>query len=240
MRDTETVAAAPEKNRKPLSAAEFTLELFAQDAGDPDTRQHRISRGGSGTCAFLQHIFPGGLPSGFGAAEVGVWHGDTSLKLAKLLPEDGFLHIFDYEAIARSVAQRLAEEGCKNVRAFGSSTKSRDSYNWSLMRLMIGNPTPIYDYVFLDGAHSWDIDGLAFFLLDRLLKPGGFLDFDDYGWTMATSPSLNPQVNPDTLQWFTEEQINVSHIMLVVELLVKRDHRYREIVKNKIYRKTCL
>ncbi len=229
-----------EANGKLLSAADITLELFARDARDPDRRKRRVGPGGSQTCAFLRHTFPNGLPSGFAAAEVGVWHGDTSLELAKLLPEDGMLHIFDYEAITRSVVQRLAAEGCKNVRAFGSSTRSRDSYNWSLMRLMISNPAPIYDYVFLDGAHTWDIDGLAFFLLDRMLKPGGHLDFDDYGWTMATSPSLNPSVNPDLLQWFTEEQISVSHIMLVVELLVKRDPRYQEIVKNKIYRKTSM
>ena len=58
------------------------------------------------------------------------------------------------------------------------------------MRLLISNPPPIYDYIYVDGSHAWEIDGLAFFLLDRLLKPGGYMDFDDYGWSMAASPAL--------------------------------------------------
>ncbi len=115
--------------------------------------------------------------------------------------------------------------------------EERDSYNWSLMRLLIANPLPIYDYVYLDGAHTWDIDGLAFFLLDRLLKAGGYMDFDDYGWSMATSPTQNPVANPRNLDLFTEEQIRASHTTLIVELLVKRDARYREVVGNKIFRK---
>jgi hypothetical protein len=106
------------------------------------------------------------------------------------------------------------------------------------MRLLAGNTSPIYDYVYLDGAHTWDVDGLAFFLLDRLLKPGGYMDFDDYGWSMALSPTQNPGVNPRNIDLFTDEQIRTSHITLIVELLVKRDRRYKEIVRNKIFRKT--
>ena len=87
------------------------------------------------------------------------------------------------------------------------------------------------------GSHAWEIDGLAFFLLDRLLKPGGYMDFDDYGWSMAASPALNPTACPEILSWFTDEQIKTSHIMLIVELLVKRDSRYHEVVSNKIFRK---
>ena len=108
------------------------------------------------------------------------------------------------------------------------------------MRLLIANPLPIYDYIYLDGAHTWDVDGLAFVLLDRLLKPGGYLDLDDYGWTISGSPALNPSVCPDVLRWFTEEQIRTSHITLVVELLVKRDRRYQEVVRNKIFQKISL
>jgi hypothetical protein len=194
---------------------------------------------GSGgiTCAFLRQTFPQGLPSGFGIAEVGVWRGDTSIELAKMLPDDGFLHLFDFEAVVQGVKQRLADANYTNVSAFGCSTKERDSYNWTLMRLLINNPLPIYDYVYLDGAHTWDVDGLAFFLLDRLLKPNGYIDFDDYGWSMAASPTQNPVANPRNLDLFTEEQIKASHVTLIVELLAKRDRRYQEVVRNKIFRK---
>ena len=39
---------------------------------------------------------------------------------------------------------------------------------------------PIFDYVFIDGAHTWMLDALAFLLVDRLLRVGGYVDFDDY------------------------------------------------------------
>jgi len=223
---------------KLLTTGEVNLRLFARDMSESLRGQKlNVGPGGSMACAFLRQTFPDGLPPQFGIAEVGVWRGDTTLQLAKLLPADGFLHIFDFDVILNSVKQRLAAASRTNVSAFGCTTKSRDSYNWPLMRLLICNQLPIYDYIYLDGAHTWDIDALAFCLLDRLLKPGGYIDFDDYNWTMASSPTQNPKVSPQNLDWFTEEQINTPHVMLIVELLVKRDPRYREIVANKIFRK---
>lgn len=39
---------------------------------------------------------------------------------------------------------------------------------------------PSFGYVYLDGVHTWAIDGLAFVLLDRMLRLGGAIEFDDY------------------------------------------------------------
>ncbi|HUS12863.1 MAG TPA: hypothetical protein VMZ30_20505, partial [Pyrinomonadaceae bacterium] len=93
---------------------------------------------------------------------------------------------------------------------------------------------PIYDYVYLDGAHTWNIDALAFFLIDRLLKVGGYIDFDDYHWSPQKSRAMNPLV---TRLMFTTSQIREPHVRLIVDLLVKRDPRYAEVKKNKIYKK---
>lgn len=90
------------------------------------------------------------------------------------------------------VKQKLNEAGFFNVIAHGNSRKTMDSYNWSLMKLLQVRREPFFDYVFIDGAHVWAIDALTFFLVDRLLKPGGYIDFDDYDWTIRNSPSVNP------------------------------------------------
>jgi hypothetical protein len=42
----------------------------------------------------------------------------------------------------------------------------------------------------LDGAHTWDTDGFAFFLVEKVLKPGGWILFDDLRWTYSSSPAL--------------------------------------------------
>ena len=47
-----------------------------------------------------------------------------------------------------------------------------------------------YDFCFIDGAHTWDTDGFAFCLVDRMLRPGGWIIFDDLNWTHAHSPTL--------------------------------------------------
>jgi hypothetical protein len=110
-------------------------------------------------------------------------------------------------------------------RGFGSSYKVLDSYNWGLAKLLDENAGPKYDYVFLDGAHSWAVDALAAFLSDRMPKVGGYLDFDDYDWTFSRSPSVNPRVFPLTRKFYTAEQIESKQVKMIVDLVIRRDPR---------------
>jgi Methyltransferase domain len=170
-------------------------------------------------------------------AEIGILDGDTSERILSILPKDGTLHPFDYEPHVSKVLARVHDRGYTNVLGYTNSYKPKDSYNWSLMRLIEKHSAPIFDYVYLDGAHTWHVDALCFFLVDRLLKVGGYFDFDDYGWSMEKSPTMNPQIRPQTAMDYTEEQIRERHIALVIDLLVKRDRRYIEIITNKAFRK---
>lgn len=170
-------------------------------------------------------------------AELGIYKGHTSLEFAKYLQGEGSLHLYDFEDRVRQVADSLNKAGYKNVRTFGCSYRYRDSYNWALAKVLQSHPEPIYDYIFLDGAHDWAIDALATLLCDRLLKVGGYMDFDDYAWTFAGSPSLNPRVFPLTAKLYTQEQIEAPQVKMVVDLLIRRDGRYREIVKDEIFQK---
>lgn len=167
-------------------------------------------------------------------AEVGIYEGHTSEPLAQYLNGQGELHLFDYEERVRDVVAKLNRAGYNNVIGHPNSHKTMDSYNWSLMRVLKEQTEPIYDYVYLDGAHTWNIDALAFLLIDRLLKVGGYIDFDDYHWSPQKSRAMNPLV---TRLMFTTSQIRESHVRLIVDLLVKRDPRYAEVKKNKIYKK---
>jgi hypothetical protein len=169
--------------------------------------------------------------------EIGCYEGTTSRGFVEFLAGEGELHLFDFEDNVQNVKRMLAAEGYTNVVAHGNSRKLMDSYNWSLMKVLRENEQPIFDYVFIDGAHVWGLDALAFFLVDRLLKPGGYVDFDDYNWSLEKSPTFSPRFNPATQEMYTDEQISESHIKLIVELLVKRDPRYEEVLPKRIYRK---
>ena len=170
-------------------------------------------------------------------AEVGVYKGYTAAVIAEHLGGEGEIHLFDYEDRVAPAAQRVRETGHPRVVEHPNSRRIMDSYNWSLMRALEAAGEPCFDYVYLDGAHTWAIDALAFFLSDRLLAAGGYLDFDDYRWTLAGSPSMKPEVFPDVRRLYTDEQIGEAQIARVVDLLVRPDPRYEEVVENKVFRK---
>ena len=172
-------------------------------------------------------------------AEIGIYQGHTSMEFAKYLDGAGELHLFDYADRVETARRKIAAAGFENVKTYGSSYKLLDSYNWSLAKLIEQHGKPIYDYIFLDGAHTFAIDALTFFLADKLLKVGGHIDFDDYDWTLGGSPSLRPERFSLTGKMFTREQIDAKQVEMIVELLVRRSGRYSEVVENKIFRKLC-
>lgn len=171
-------------------------------------------------------------------AEIGIYEGATSEGIARVLAErDGELHLFDFADRVQQVGTRLRATGFDRVVEHGNSRRIMDSYNWSLGTLLREADGPIFDYVFLDGAHFWGLDALAFFLSDKLLKVGGIIDFDDYSWSLALSETMRPSVYPVTAQIHTSEQIEVAQVAMVVDLLVRPDPRYEEILENKAFRK---
>jgi hypothetical protein len=48
---------------------------------------------------------------------------------------------------------------------------------------------------------------------------------------------MNPAAFPEVEQLYTDDQIDSAQVALVVDLLVKLDPAYEEVVPNKIFRK---
>jgi predicted O-methyltransferase YrrM len=169
-------------------------------------------------------------------AEIGCYLGYTTQKVAQVLDPHSTIYIFDFERNIEITKHKI-EQYPITVIGCANSGRTFDSYCWSLMNLIEENKEPIFDYVFIDGNHTWFTDGFAFLLVDKLLKVGGYVDFDDYNWTYKNSPTKNPIIFPKTLQSFTEEQIAVAHVSKIVDLLVKRNDNYQEVIANKVYKK---
>jgi predicted O-methyltransferase YrrM len=104
---------------------------------------------------------------------------------------------------------------------------TQTSYTWELMHILESQRQGewTFDFAFIDGAHSWFVDGLAFFLVDRLLKPGGWLLFDDLDWTYDTSPSLSQN---EFVLAMPEEERTTPQVGKIFELLVKQHPGYDE------------
>ena len=84
-------------------------------------------------------------------------------------------------------------------------------------------PLPRFDFVYLDGAHNWFVDGLAFFLADRLLRPGGWIILDDIDWTYETSPALK---DLDWVKGMPEDERTTPQVEQIYKILVRAHPNY--------------
>lgn len=189
--------------------------------------------GTEGTIFCLKKIYEPQQP--FCYAEFGIYKADTARRVCESFP-NATLHLFDYENAIEEAKAKLRHFPNK-VHYYSNSQKYNDSYNWNLGLLSLERGgLPLFDYCFLDGAHTFAIDALNFFLCDRLTRVEGFIDFDDYDWRLRGS-SLDPSKVPEIAEQYTAEQIDSKQVQLIVDGLVKTDQRYKEVVRNKLYRK---
>lgn len=152
--------------------------------------------------------------------ELGFAHGVSTAYMAAALNRSGGGSIV---TIDREVARQrepnietlLAKVGASDrVKIFYEPT----SYVWRLMKFLDQEPRPEFDLCYLDGAHSWFVDGFAFFLVHLLLKPGGWIIFDDLNWSYEKSPSLK---TTEFVQNMPEDERVTPQVRKVYELLVK-------------------
>lgn len=165
--------------------------------------------------------------------ELGCAWGKTACVIGAALQEmgQGRLDTLDLELI-RSFEPNVFENVKKcRLEDYVFPSLSQVSYTWQLMKLVqsstkAGICAPIYDFTFLDGAHTWEADSSAFFLATKLLKPGGWMLFDDVMWT------INSSEHAKTLPEFAnvpDDFRSLSHVERIVELLVKQSTDYEEV-----------
>ena len=127
--------------------------------------------------------------------ELGTAHGVGAAYMAAGCEDNGAGHVttVDYAGAAydpppEAVLVRAGVAGRVTV------VRRYSSYTWWLKTEVQartdahGNVEPAYDFVYLDGAKNWTVDGLAVVLIEKLLRPGGWLLMDDLGWTYADDP----------------------------------------------------
>jgi predicted O-methyltransferase YrrM len=159
--------------------------------------------------------------------ELGFRHGVSTCYLAAALDDigDGSITTIDLEAVhdeEPNVDQLLDRLGLAHlVQRFYEPT----SYTWRLMKMLDDDPTPRFDLCYIDGAHDWFVDGFAFFLVDRLLRPGGWIIFDDLDWTFARSPALS---GTERVLRMPAEERTTPQVRKVFELLVVTHPGYEQ------------
>lgn len=164
--------------------------------------------------------------------ELGIAHGTGSCYMAAALEEkkQGKVITMDFKkALDRKPGVYELAEKC-GLTDYINPIFANTTYNWELMKLIDrqtrnGVCEPVFDFCYIDGAHNFEIDCCAFFLVDKLLKPGGFLLFDDLNWTYAKSPSLK---DVDWVKALSEDERTTPHIKTLVDLVVLNHPNYHQ------------
>lgn len=170
--------------------------------------------------------------------ELGFQHGVSTNYIAAALEElkSGRITTIDRE-VSRSEKPNIYELSERTgLDKFINPIFARSSYIWELRKLLkynLQNPNNkiTFDFCFIDGAHSFEVDGFAFYLVDLLLNENGIILFDDIDWSYAKSPTLK---NEDFVKSMSEEERNAEQIRDVLELLVSTNPNYQILeIKNR-------
>lgn len=163
--------------------------------------------------------------------ELGFYHGVSSAYIAGALHElgGGKLVTIDLER-ARHLTPNIEDVLNKTRLArFVDYFFEPTSYHWRLMKLLEAGLQETLDFCYIDGGHTWSSTGFAFCLVARLLKPGGWIIFDDLDWTYATSPALS---NRSRVQHLSDEERTTPQVRKVYDLLVKTDSSFCDFVDD--------
>jgi predicted O-methyltransferase YrrM len=163
--------------------------------------------------------------------ELGFYHGVSSAYIAEILKDQGGGHLTTIDLLTArdrqpNIDQILSHLGLKEYVTVFYEPRS---YTWRLMKFLEAQSDPIYDFCYIDGGHSWDVSGFGFFLVEKLLRPGGWLLFDDLDWTYERM--IGPEGKPAFMRRMPEEEISTRQVRKVWELLVKQHssfHNTRE------------
>jgi predicted O-methyltransferase YrrM len=168
--------------------------------------------------------------------ELGFLHGASTCYLAAALDEIGGEKIVTMDrplAMERtpSLPDFLDEFGLAHLVEIHTQYHS---YNWSLLKLLEQQSEgdvciPRFDFCFIDGAHSWETDGLAFFLVAKLLRPGGWICFDDMAWTYRKSAAWKDSPH---VQRMTEEEQTTPQVERVFTLLARQHPDFDEFTAS--------
>lgn len=161
--------------------------------------------------------------------ELGFRHGVSTCYMAAVLDETGggSITTIDLEG-ARAEQPNIEQllDRC-GLTQYVKIHYEPTSYVWRMMKMLEEDPKPRFDFCYLDGAHNWFVDGFAFFLVDRLLRPGGWIIFDDLYWKYSSSPTLK---NTEFVRNMPPEERDTPQIRKVYELLVKPHPCYSDFI----------
>lgn len=165
--------------------------------------------------------------------DLGTGHGLSSCYMAAALQELGRGQVVTVDLLRSVERPPIVEEflARSGLGDYVTVVREHTSYTWFLKkeveRLSDGLACrPDYDFCFVDGPKNWTIDGFAFFLVDKILKKGGWILFDGYSWSYSGSgKEVNDGISSRN---FGPDEIKEPHVGLIFDLLVMQHPNFGE------------
>lgn len=166
--------------------------------------------------------------------DLGTAHGVSSAYIAAALEANEHGHLTTVESSAVRFEDPTAEELLERLGLAHRVTidRSFSTYTWFLKEEIqarsdsAGNCEPAYDFCYLDGAKDWTVDGLAVFLIEKLLRSGGWLLMDDLDWTFSSV--AGETIGVMTVAPLSQRERSEPHLRAVFELIVKQHPSFTE------------
>lgn len=152
--------------------------------------------------------------------EIGFYHGKSSAYFAAILEDLGRGHLVTIDRHTSRQREPNIEHVLSTLDLTHRVTPvfAERSYTWEMGRMIQARPRPQFDLCYFDGEHTWDGTGFGFLLVDVLLRPGGWIIFDDLKWTIEAAMKDLAKV-PKQWQACSEDERAVSGVKLVFDLL---------------------
>jgi predicted O-methyltransferase YrrM len=166
--------------------------------------------------------------------ELGIGHGTATCYMAAALEEIGVGRITSVDLIeTEKHFQPTAEEllSRTGLSRFVEIIRMQSGYTWFLHDKILSNTKDgsceeEYDLCIIDGPKNWTIDGAAFFLVDKILKTGGRIIFDDYFWTHARDSGETDATDGISHRSLSKIELETPQIREIFELLVVQHPSY--------------
>ena len=173
------------------------------------------------------------------ALELGTAHGVSAAYIAAAMEANGTgqLVTVDYAGAAYDPSPRQVLEQAGLAHRV-TIVREHSSYNWFLKQQIeaasdaAGNCRPRYDFCYLDGSKNFNIDGLAVVLIEKLLRPDGWLLMDDLEWTYEHNPWILPAGDGHPLGPLSDSERTEPHLLAVFELIVKQHPAFTRFVRE--------
>ena len=166
--------------------------------------------------------------------ELGFAHGVASCYIAAAIDELGGGKLVSVDLIGQdwqipSIEELLDKLG---LQKYVEIHREVTGYNWYLHNEIARNTAansickPVYDFCIIDGPKNWTIDSSAFFLADKLLKPNGWVIFDDYEWTYGEADTRREATDGITHRKLSEAERITPQVKEIFNLLVMQHPSY--------------